>query len=132
MQLVDDEARLITRQDELEKKLLNVQLKGLSLVETLETLLVASEREADLLKKEFNMPDKRYYWIKIQAFAKKQSWTQLMEFGRKAHSPIGYEPFLDVCLRANRADEARRYVDRTMFSSKIDDERLPFMFAKVQ
>lgn len=131
-QLVDDEARLISRQDDLEKKLINVQLRGLSLVDTLEILLVHNEREADLMKKEFNMSDKRFYWIKIQTLAKKQSWSQLMEFARKSTSPIGYEPFLDVCLRSNKTDEARRYADRTMFSSKIDDERLPFMFAKVQ
>lgn len=91
LQLVDEEMRLITRQDDLEKKLLNVQLKGLSLVNTLETLLLHSEKDADTLKKEFGLPDKRYWWIKIQAYAKKNAWAQLADFGRKPSSPIGYE-----------------------------------------
>lgn len=70
----------------------------------METLLIYNEREADLLKKEFNMPDKRYYWIKIQGYAKRQAWAQLMEFGRKGSSPIGYEvmfPFIRL-IPSNR------------------------------
>ncbi|CAF1461168.1 unnamed protein product [Rotaria sordida] len=131
-QLVDDEARLIVKQDELEKKLYNVQLKGLSLVDTLEMLLINFEKDADILRKDFSVSDKRYWWIKIQAYAKKHAWTQLLEFGKKPTSPIGYEPFIDVCVRSNRLDEARRFVDRSIYSSKLDDDRLPFMYAKVQ
>ncbi|CAF3637043.1 unnamed protein product [Rotaria sp. Silwood1] len=131
-QLVDDEARLIAKQDELEKKLYNVQLKGLSLVDTLEILLINFEKDADTLRKDFNVNDKRYWWIKIQAYAKKNAWTQLLEFGKKPTSPIGYEPFVDVCIRSQKLDEARRFADRSIYSSKLDDERLPFIFAKVQ
>ncbi|CAF3094803.1 unnamed protein product, partial [Rotaria sp. Silwood2] len=61
-QLVDDEVRLIAKQDELEKKLYNVQLKGLSLVDTLETLLINFEKDADILRKDFTISDKRYWW----------------------------------------------------------------------
>lgn len=89
--LVDDEARLITRQDELERKLYNVQLKGLSLLDTLDVLLVNFEKDAEILKKDFGISDKRYWWVKIQAYAKKNAWTQLLEFGKKPTSPIGYE-----------------------------------------
>jgi vacuolar protein sorting-associated protein 16 len=89
--LIDDDARLIAKQDEIEKKLISVQLKGLSLVNTLEYILPYNERDADQLRKEFNITDKRYYWIKIQAYAKKQYWTQLVELGKKSTSPIGYE-----------------------------------------
>ncbi|CAF5027304.1 unnamed protein product, partial [Rotaria sp. Silwood1] len=128
----DDEARLIAKQDELEKKLYNVQLKGLSLVDTLEILLINFEKDADTLRKDFNVNDKRYWWIKIQAYAKKNAWTQLLEFGKKPTSPIGYEPFVDVCIRSQKLDEARRFADRSIYSSKLDDERLPFIFAKVQ
>jgi hypothetical protein len=39
---------------------------------------------------------------------------------------------VDVCIRSEKRDEARRFVDRSIYSSKLDDERLPFMFAKVQ
>lgn len=88
---MDDEARLITRQDELERKLYNVQLKGLSLLDTLDVLLVNFEKDAEILKKDFGINDKRYWWVKIQAYAKKNAWTQLLEFGKKPTSPIGYE-----------------------------------------
>jgi len=91
LKLTDEEARLITKQDELEKKLFNVQLKGLSLVDTLETLLINYEKDAEVLRKDFSINDKRYWWIKIQAYAKKNAWTQLLEFGKKPSSPIGYE-----------------------------------------
>ena len=90
-QLVDDEARLIARQDELEKKLYNVQLKGLSLLDTLDVLLINFEKDAETLKKDFNISDKRFWWVKIQAYAKKNAWAQLLEFGKKPASPIGYE-----------------------------------------
>ncbi|CAF3338150.1 unnamed protein product [Rotaria socialis] len=131
-QLIDEETRLIIKQDELEKKLYNVQLKGLSLVDTLEAILINYEKDADTLRKDFNLNDKRYWWIKIQAYAKKNAWAQLLEFGKKPASPIGYEPFIDVCIRSQRLDEARRFLDRSIYSSKLDEERLPFMFAKVQ
>ena len=90
-QLAEDEARLLSKQDELEKKLFTIQLKGLSLVDTLETLIIQYEKDADILRKDFNVPDKRYWWIKIQAYAKKNAWVQLLEFGKKQTSPIGYE-----------------------------------------
>jgi len=116
----------------LKKKLFNLQLKGLSLVDTLEALLINFEKDADILRKDFNINDKRYWWIKIQAYAKKNAWTQLLEFGKKPVSPIGYEPFVDVCIRYNKLDEARRFADRTVYTSKLDEERLPFIYAKVQ
>lgn len=131
-QLIDDEIRLIARQEELEKKLFNVQLKGLSLLDTLEVLLLNYEKDAETFKKDFYINDKRFWWVKIQAYAKKNAWTHLLEFGKKPTSPIGYEPFIDVCIRANKPDEARRFADRAIYSSKIDDKRLPYMFAKVQ
>ncbi|UJR14874.1 hypothetical protein I4U23_001859 [Adineta vaga] len=131
-QLTEEEARLISKQDELEKKLFTVQLKGLSLVDTLETLIIQYEKDADILRKEFNMNDKRYWWIKIQAYAKKNAWVQLLEFGKKQTSPIGYEPFIDVCIRYKRFDEARRFLDRSIYSLKLDEKRLPFMYAKIQ
>ncbi|CAF4731166.1 unnamed protein product, partial [Rotaria magnacalcarata] len=65
--------------------------------------------------------------IKIQAYAKKNAWVQLLEFGKKPPSPIGYEPFIDVCIRSQRLDEARRFLDRSIYSLKLDEERLPFM-----
>ncbi|CAF1582199.1 unnamed protein product, partial [Didymodactylos carnosus] len=130
--LVDDEQRLITRQDELEKKILNSLLKGLSLCATIEQLMMNNEREAEQLKKEFNMPDKRYWWIKIQVLAKKSAWSSLADFGKKPSSPIGYEPFIDICLKYGKLEEAKRYVDKSLYSSKLDEDRVPYMYAKVQ
>lgn len=43
-----------------------------------------------------------------------------------------FQPFIDVCIRYQKLDEARRFADRSIYSSKLDDERLPFMYAKVQ
>ncbi|CAF1279221.1 unnamed protein product, partial [Didymodactylos carnosus] len=132
-QLIDDEQHLITRQDELEKKFLNLpSLKGLSLCETIEQLLIANEKEAEQLKKDFGISDKRYWWIKIQMLGKKGAWSILADFGKKPTSPIGYEPFIDICLKYEKPDEAKRYVDKSLYSSKIDDDRLPYMYAKVQ
>lgn len=88
---MDEEGRLISRQDDLSRKFPTVQLKGLSLLQTLEILLINSEKDAESLKKDFSIPDKRYWWVKIQAYAKKNAWPQLLEFGRKPTSPIGYE-----------------------------------------
>lgn len=89
--LCDDEIRLLTRQEELEKKLNNVQLKNLSLVNTIEVVLTQSERDAELLKKEFNLNDERFCWIKIQTYGKQGNWPQLYDYGKRSNSPIGYE-----------------------------------------
>ena len=41
------------------------------------------------LKKDFKVPDKRYWWIKVQALAGMRDWVKLKEFSQERRSPIG-------------------------------------------
>ena len=47
--------------------------------------------QANKLKKEFKVPDKRFWWIKVKALAESRNWVELDRFAKSKKSPIGYE-----------------------------------------
>jgi len=63
------------------------------------------------LKRDFNVPDKRYWWLKIAAFAKRKRWDLLEEFSKKK-SPIGYKPFVEACIKQGALMEALKYIPK--------------------
>ncbi|EDV28331.1 uncharacterized protein TRIADDRAFT_20725, partial [Trichoplax adhaerens] len=74
---------------------------------------------ADKLKKDFKIPDRRYWWIKIRALAQSRSWDELERFSKSKKSPIGYEPFVDACINSHKnATEACKYIERVPLSKQ--------------
>jgi len=61
------------------------------------------------LKSDFKVPDKRFWWLKLKALAASDKWTELEKFSKEKRSPIGYEPFVQICLEHGRLAEARRF-----------------------
>uniref|UniRef100_A0A8C4TAF3 Vacuolar protein sorting-associated protein 16 homolog n=1 Tax=Erpetoichthys calabaricus TaxID=27687 RepID=A0A8C4TAF3_ERPCA len=59
-------------------------------------LLEGSHRHAEQLYKDFKIPDKRYWWLKISALAEKNDWEELEKFSKSKKSPIGYLAFVEV------------------------------------
>ena len=114
-QLTEEQLRLFTLQVRFEKS--HILCLDLSVHETLEKLLMAKEyKVADDLKKEFKVPDKRYYFLRINILAEMGEWLELEKFSKSRKPPVGFEPFVDACLTQNNRYEAMKYVN------KVDDE----------
>jgi hypothetical protein len=56
--------------------------------------LIGDKNESKL-KSDFKVPDKRYWWIKIAAYAKLDNWKKLEKFS-KQKSPIGFRVNLQI------------------------------------
>ncbi|XP_028809833.1 vacuolar protein sorting-associated protein 16 homolog isoform X2 [Denticeps clupeoides] len=108
----DEEMRLLRFQRRLEEEK-GEQLLGLSLQDTLRVLLsVGLNKPAEQLYKDFRVPDKRYWWLKITALADKEDWDELEKFAKSKKSPIGYLPFVEVCVKKHNKSEAKKYISR--------------------
>ncbi|KAM7431233.1 Vacuolar protein sorting-associated protein 16 [Porites harrisoni] len=83
----------------------------LSLSDTIyQCILQGDLKAAEQLKKEFKVPDKRFYWLK---------------FSKARKSVIGYEPFLEACLdRMTCYVKLGKYKDaaETVFAQKSEGD----------
>lgn len=88
-----------------------INFSGLSIHDTILQLLQIGElKEAERIKSDFKVPDKRFWWLRIITISEKYKWDDLEKFAKSKKSPIGYEPFVEVCLRQNNLHEARKYI----------------------
>ncbi|XP_064535512.1 vacuolar protein sorting-associated protein 16 homolog [Drosophila montana] len=114
-----------SRMLKLQKTLFNyhngaVALNGLSIHDTMLQLLNVGElKEAEKIKSEFKVPDRRFWWLRILSLAEKFNWVELENFSKKKKSPIGYEPFVEVCLHQENTREARKYILRCPDKRKV-------------
>lgn len=46
-------------------------------------------------------------------------WEDLDKFSKAKKSPVGYEPFVDACLKYNKNDEALKYLPRCRDDIKV-------------
>uniref|UniRef100_A0A8C5DAU4 Vacuolar protein sorting-associated protein 16 homolog n=1 Tax=Gouania willdenowi TaxID=441366 RepID=A0A8C5DAU4_GOUWI len=80
---------------------------------TAEVLLsLGLHKQAEQLYRDFRIPDKRYWWLKLTSLADKGDWEELDKFSKSKKSPIGYLPFVEVCMKHNNKYEAKKYVSR--------------------
>ena len=99
---------------------------GLSLHQTILKLIVAGRyKNAENLKKEFKMSDKKFWWIKIEGLAEREDYTELDKFSRSKKSPIGYAPFVEVCMKHERKGEAEKYIQRVAPEERV----VPYILA---
>ncbi|XP_067617235.1 vacuolar protein sorting-associated protein 16 homolog [Eurosta solidaginis] len=88
-----------------------ITFNGLSIHNTILLLLQIGElKEAEKIKNDFKVPDKRFWWLRIITMSEKYKWDDLEKFSKSKKSPIGYEPFVEVCLNQNNLHEARKYI----------------------
>ncbi|XP_058063487.1 vacuolar protein sorting-associated protein 16 homolog [Anopheles bellator] len=118
-ELSEETKKLIKHQ-----KLLNdkhqKEFHGLSLHVTVRKLLQLGDvRYAEKLKNEFKMPDKRYCWVRVQTLAENFQWEELEKISKSKKSLIGYEPFVEVCLRQLNVAEAKKYLPRCSEENKL-------------
>ena len=57
---------------------------------------------------------RRYWHIKIRALAEGEFWDVLYAFANEKKSPIGYAPFVEVCLKHQNEEQARLYLPKVV------------------
>jgi len=111
---VDNQSALLDAQAQLDKQVGKPMFVGLSISDTIyNCITVGQTARAQDLKSQFNVPDKRYWWLTIRAMAKMQRWDDLEKFSKTKKSPIGYRPFVEVCLEYdNYKVQALKYIPK--------------------
>lgn len=61
----------------------------------------------------------RYWWLKISNLAQQKDWIELERFSKIKKSPIGYAPFVDVCLQNDSKAEALKYLPKVSEDLKV-------------
>uniref|UniRef100_A0A1I8IC97 Vacuolar protein sorting-associated protein 16 homolog n=1 Tax=Macrostomum lignano TaxID=282301 RepID=A0A1I8IC97_9PLAT len=112
-------AQLLERQRKLERDLSAQQFAGLSLHATLARLLGnGSEKLAESLRREFEVPEKRWWQLQVTALAKSGRFTELRRLSERK-SPIGYAPFVNACLDAGNEAEAVALLPRVEREQRV-------------
>ncbi|XP_054707259.1 vacuolar protein sorting-associated protein 16 homolog [Uloborus diversus] len=118
-QITEEQLKLIKYQISFEEKFPQ-NYHNLSLHETIKQLLTHREsRLADDLRREFKVPDRRFWWLQITVLADGGDWLELEKFSRSKKSPIGYEPFVDVCVKHDNIYEAQKYLPKVKEENRI-------------
>ncbi|KFQ73920.1 Vacuolar protein sorting-associated protein 16, partial [Phaethon lepturus] len=86
----EDQIKLLRLQRHLQEDFDKPYL-DLSLHDTVSNLILdGHHKRADQLYREFKIPDKRYWWLKISALATRGDWEEMEKFSKSKKSPIGY------------------------------------------
>uniref|UniRef100_A0A3Q3FK84 Vacuolar protein sorting-associated protein 16 homolog n=1 Tax=Labrus bergylta TaxID=56723 RepID=A0A3Q3FK84_9LABR len=93
---------------------------NMTLEATMEALLASGlNKQAEQLYRDFRVPDKRYWWLKLKSLAEKEEWEELEKFSKSKKSPIGYLAFVEVCMKSNNKSEAKKYVSKVTPEQKV-------------
>lgn len=93
---------------------------GLPVHETIKRLLILGDlKNAEKKRTEYKVPEKRFWWLRIQVLSETYQWDELEKFSKAKKSPIGYEPFVEVCLKQNNIEEAKKYLPKCRNDKKI-------------
>ncbi|KAI8327280.1 Vps16, C-terminal region-domain-containing protein [Choanephora cucurbitarum] len=107
---VDEAVRLLQFQLQLEKDT-QQSFTGLSTSETIyKCTVLGQHNKASKIKTDFKIPDKRFWWVKLRALVEVRDWENLEKLAKTKKSPIGYEPFVEECIRARQYQEASKYI----------------------
>ncbi|VDP26552.1 unnamed protein product [Schistosoma margrebowiei] len=93
---------------------------GQSLNTTLSRLLASgqSERQADQLRREFRVSEKRFAFLRVVGMAiNNASWLEMDKMIRARKPPVNVEILIKICIDGNRIDEAIKLI------SKLPPER---------
>lgn len=84
---------------------------GLSISSTVYKLITINQsNRATKIRGDFKMPDKRFWWIKLRALVEIRDWDGVATLAKSKKSPIGYEPFVEECVKAMQFREAAKYI----------------------
>ncbi|XP_017122816.1 vacuolar protein sorting-associated protein 16 homolog [Drosophila elegans] len=112
-ELCADTSRLLKLQKTLSTKYNVSSLNGLSIHDTiLELLQIGELKEAERIRNDFKVPERRFWWLRVLTLSGQHKWEELEKLAKSKKSPIGYDPFVEVCLKQDNASEARKYIPR--------------------
>ncbi|KAL9658483.1 hypothetical protein ABK040_006023 [Willaertia magna] len=116
------ERELYGLQMKLEEETDGEEFVGATLQETLYRVMISpaltndkkkkkqKKKLINTLRKDFSLSEKRYYYAKLKAYIHLGYWKKLEKFANEKKSPIGYVPFVESCLEANKSEEACKYI----------------------
>jgi vacuolar protein sorting-associated protein 16 len=73
-----------------------------------------AKEHAIKIKKFFDIPEKRYWRIKINALSFLEDWNGLYNFSLKngeGNSPVGYVPFVEACFIKKEYGHGKKYLE---------------------
>eukprot|EP00041_Stephanoeca_diplocostata_P031359 m.975716 g.975716 ORF g.975716 m.975716 type:complete len:861 (+) comp23942_c1_seq8:368-2950(+) len=118
--VTEEQTKLLMAQRALEDAL-KQPFVNLPLGDTLYQVILQGDLDrANRLKKDFKVPDKRFWWIKVKALAHSSNFSELERFSKSKKSPIGYEPFVEECILKNNRYEAKKYIDKCPVDTKVN------------
>ncbi|XP_076030223.1 vacuolar protein sorting 16 isoform X2 [Oratosquilla oratoria] len=119
-QMTEEEVKLLRWQVKLEENHQKSYINK-SLHDTMHLLFKDGQiKEAEKLRAEFKVPERRYWWLRVLAHAEASHWEELSNFAKnKGKSPIGYEPFVDACLKFNNVSEAKKYAPKVSNENRV-------------
>ncbi|EDW82995.1 uncharacterized protein Dwil_GK22550 [Drosophila willistoni] len=118
-ELCAETSRMLKLQKTLSSKH-GVDFNGLSIHNTISNLLKLGDlKEAEKVKNDYKVPDRRFWWLRILTMAEFSHWDQLEKFAKSKKSPIGYEPFVEVCVKHKNKVEAQKYIPRCRETRKV-------------
>ncbi|GAA5851110.1 hypothetical protein JCM8547_004135 [Rhodosporidiobolus lusitaniae] len=118
--MVDDHLRLLVLQQSLEQENPGKQFVGLSVNGTVrQCWLEGMEKKAEKVRKEFGVPEKRYWYITLRSLIHLRDYSTLLAFSKKK-SPIGYEPFVEELIKAGAQRHAVGYVERCEGRNRVE------------
>lgn len=86
-----DQQKLLNAQKNLKEKF-DMDFVGKSVHDTIQMLLSMGEiKLAESLRSEHKVPDRHFWWLRLQTMAEKGSWDEMEKFAKAKKSPIGYE-----------------------------------------
>uniref|UniRef100_A0A8D0LAY6 Vacuolar protein sorting-associated protein 16 homolog n=1 Tax=Sphenodon punctatus TaxID=8508 RepID=A0A8D0LAY6_SPHPU len=115
----DDQIKLLRMQrrlqDDFDKPYLDY-----SLHDTVYNLILdGNHKRAEQLYRDFKIPDKRFWWLKISALAEREDWEEMEKFSKSKKSPIGYLPFVEICVKHHNRYEAKKFAPRVAPEQRV-------------
>lgn len=110
--ILQDELNFLQIKKKLERNL-NITLTSDTISGTIFQLTTTrNHHEAMQLKSKFRISDKTFWWIKLRALAECRDWAEMEALANAKKSPIGYEPFVDQCIKVGAIQQASKYIHR--------------------
>uniref|UniRef100_A0A7M4EGQ3 Vacuolar protein sorting-associated protein 16 homolog n=1 Tax=Crocodylus porosus TaxID=8502 RepID=A0A7M4EGQ3_CROPO len=115
----EDQIKLLRIQHRLQEDLDKPYL-DCSLHDTISHLILdGKHKRAEQLYREFKIPDKRFWWLKISSLAECGDWEEMEKFSKSKKSPIGYLPFVEICVKYHNRHEAKKYAARVTPEQRV-------------
>ena len=118
-QQTEEQIRLLRHQRRLEDDT-GHSYGDLSLQQTLHKLIVDGNLgHVEKLRKEFKVPEKRFWMLKVNALAEVGDWGELEKMSKVKKPPVSLEVFVDAALKHGNRTEAMRFVVRVPQELKV-------------